>query len=465
MSYLAKMKVGKYTYIYEVTGFRDANGKSRNKKHPVGKIDPVSGAAIYKPEYIARMLAAGTPITIAPTKIPPNTFSINDIKNSTIKEYGAYYFLSAIAESIGLKTILRETATAYWAELLTLAIYLIYTEEPFMYCAHWIETTETQPVGDLSSQRISELLHAIRPLDRDNFYQRWGQYRSEREYLALDITSISSWSQLIEDVEWGYNRDGDKLAQINLCLLMGEQSKLPIFQTIYSGSLKDVSTLQTTIEETMCYIKGKAMLLVMDKGFYSKKNVDLLLSNPVEYQFIMPVSFTSAYAKNLIIQEKKTIDNISNTIVSGTNSVRAVTRTLEWKIGKEDSKTLLYAHIYFNALKAAMKKEELYTHVAMLKQAAKENPKNEKLQNEFKTFLDIRPSANDAANYSVQIRHDVLEKKLQTTGWLVLISNKISDSQEALSIYRAKDVVEKGFLRLKRVHQNIWCKRYNFGIL
>jgi hypothetical protein len=34
------MKVGRHSYIYEVTGFRDENGKPRNKKHPVGKIDP-----------------------------------------------------------------------------------------------------------------------------------------------------------------------------------------------------------------------------------------------------------------------------------------------------------------------------------------------------------------------------------------------------------------------------------------
>ncbi|WP_042315273.1 hypothetical protein [Desulfofarcimen acetoxidans] len=33
--------------------------------------------------------------------------------------------------------------------------------------------------------------------------------------------------------------------------------------------------------------------------------------------------------------------------------------------------------------------------------------------------------------------------------WLVVLSNDVSDAKEALSIYRRKDVVEKGFLRLK----------------
>jgi hypothetical protein len=163
-------------------------------------------------------------------------------------------------------------------EILTLAEYLICSEDPFAYCAHWIEGTETSGGRDLSSQRVSELLHEITAADRGDFFRLWLEYRQEREYLALDITSISSWSELIEDVEWGYNRDGENPAQINLCMLMGEKSGLPVFQTVYSGSLKDVSTLKTTMGEAACYAKGRRLVLVMDKGFYSAKNVNMLFT-------------------------------------------------------------------------------------------------------------------------------------------------------------------------------------------
>jgi hypothetical protein len=110
-----------------------------------------------------------------------------------------------------------------------------------MYCQRWMQTTETPPVGDMSSQRISELLHTITEEDRSKFYTDWIKYRGEREYLALDITSISSWSHL------------------NVCMLMGEQSGLPVFQTVYSGSLKDVSTFKTTLKQATCYIQGKPL--------------------------------------------------------------------------------------------------------------------------------------------------------------------------------------------------------------
>jgi hypothetical protein len=43
------------------------------------------------------------------------------------------------------------------------------------------------------------------------------------------------------------------------------------------------------------------------------------------------------------------------------------------------------------------------------------------------------------------IRYEVLQKELRHAGWMVLISGHVRNAKEALRIYRAKDVVEKGF--------------------
>jgi len=44
---------------------------------------------------------------------------------------------------------------------------------------------------------------------------------------------------------------------------------------------------------------------------------------------------------------------------------------------------------------------------------------------------------------------DVISKEIAYPGWLVLVGNDIENAAEAIRIYRDKDVVEKGFLRLK----------------
>ena len=440
MSSIVRQKVGNKIYLYESVSFRNAEGKPRNKRTPIGKIDPVSRNSVYKPEYLERMAENGTPIEIQPSH---PIFSMNDVRSSSVKEYGAFYLLNHIAQKTGLLASLQEAAPTYWQELFMLACYLISSGDPFLYCESWISDTECLPVGNMSSQRISELLIAVTSKERELFYQSWCNLRSEQEYLALDITSVSSYSRLIDDVEWGYNRDHEQLPQINLCMLMGERSRLPIYQTIYSGSLKDVSTLKTTLAKMDVVSSGKPLLLVMDKGFFSAKNINGLLDHST-LRFIIAVAFTSNFAKTQVSSESKDIDCVENTLVIGSDSIRAVTKIRSWN--KEHK---VFVHVYYNALKAMKTREELYAHVALLKEQAQADPASAMQQDECKKYLLIRHSEKAASGYTITIKNDMIDKELIHAGWMVLISNDISDAKEALLIYREKDVVEKGFLRFK----------------
>jgi len=338
---------------------------------------------------------------------------------------------------------LVESVPDYWRELFVLTCYLVASGDPFLYCESWVKNTECLPVGSMSSQRISELLSKVTSKQREMFYQVWCRVRSEREYLALDITSISSYSQLIEDVEWGYNRDSEELPQINICLLMGESSRLPVYQSVYSGSLKDVSTLETTLSKFDALTDNQPLLLVMDKGFYSIRNINSMLARP-HIRFVIAVPFTAGIARKNVESERKDIDQLANTLVLGTDSIRAVTKSRSW-----NPEHNLYVHVYYNALKAIKARESLFAHVATLKEQAEHNPELASEQSECRKYLIIRRSEKTASGYTVTIRQDVVEKELKHAGWLVLISNEISEAKEALRVYRDKDVVEKGFLRYK----------------
>jgi transposase len=316
-----------------------------------------------------------------------------------------------------------------------------------MHCADWIKNTVSYPVGDMSSQRISEFLAIILPEEREHFYQTWCKRRLEVEYLALDITSVSSYSELVEDIEWGYNRDGEDLPQVNICLLVGEKSRSPVYQTVYAGSLKDVSTLRTTLRKFDSITGGKPVLVVMDKGFYSKKNVDdMLMKEGLEscQRFMVAVPFTSGFAKKQVEGERKDIDTIAKTIRVGGQTLRAVTKERVW-----NDKHKVYAHIYFSPDKAHGRREDIFGHVAMLRDEAEADPEKYANSCEHKKYLNIRKSEKTEGGYTVSVREGAVEAALGTQGWLVIISNDVSNAKEAIQIYRAKDVVEKGFLRLK----------------
>lgn len=442
MPSIVESKSGKYTYLYESISYRNEKGEPRNKREIVGKIDPRTGRRVFKPEYIERKRLEGEPVEI---DTQDARYSEDEIKRSSIREYGAMHLVLELAKRNGLMQVLRESLPNEWRELFTLAAFLVVSGEPFMYCEEWARSVEALPVGAMSSRRVSELLASIEPTERDMFYRAWCDFRSDHEYLALDITSASSYSALIDDVEWGYNRDGEDLPQVNICMLMGERSMLPIYQTVFSGSIKDVKTLESTIDSFAAITSDRPVLAVMDKGFFSKRNVNSMLESRGQRRFIVAVPFTSLFAKRMVQSERKDIDTVSNTILVGADSMRAITKVRAWGEGHD-----VYAHAYFNAKKASGLREALYADVAILKGQAEEDPEACVYSAEHLKYLNIRRSSTDASGFTVSIKDSVIQDELKHSGWVVLISNDISDAREAMRIYRAKDVVEKGFLRLKR---------------
>ena len=299
---------------------------------------------------------------------------------------------------------------------------------------------------------LQELTHE----KQEEFYRCWCDYRSEKEYLALDITSISSYSQNIDTVEWGYNRDHEKLPQVNLCMIVGETSRLPVFQMLYNGSIKDVSTLKTTLREAFS-IGRKKLALVMDKGFYSKENVDFMLKGGSKESFLIALPHTTKLARGLITETKWMTDNPGRAIkINDKESIQGMTKQIDWNSGQK-----LLAHVYYNLLKAADAKFRLYSYVASLGEEAKKNPCNKQYEQEFKHYLNIEQNKSDGKSI-ITIKNDVVNKEVFQSGWMILISNNIRDVKRALSMYRSKDAVEKGFYRLKdnldlhrlRIHSN-----------
>jgi transposase len=456
MASITKQHVGKYTYIYESVSYRDEHGRPRNKKTRIGKIDPRTGEAVYMREYIERTPGC---THVAPSETDaqklPTVEKVEKVLDN-VKDYGVFWFLRIAAKKTGLWDILQEALPSKWREIFTLACYLIVSDKPVMYCEDWISENEWLNVDNMSSQRVSDLLSAFCEAERDNFYRAWCRHIQEKEYVALDITSISSYSRQIQECEWGHNRDNEKLPQINLCMLFGENSRLPIYQTNYSGSLSDVSTLENTITEFNALLGPIEATLVMDKGFFSTKNVNMLMRKGI--RFLVSVPFTSKFAQQQVEGERKDIDQVSNVILTSGAPIRGVHKLRAW--GSDGKK--LHTHIFFDPQKALKERNELFENISKLKLIVMEDVGNEKYAKEINRYLIVRKSEKTEGGYTINVREDVIAQSLETAGWFVLVSNHINNPQEAYDVYRMKDVVEKSFWKYKnnlglerlRIHSN-----------
>ena len=154
MSSIVTNKVGKYTYIYESVSFRDENGKPQTKKTPIGKIDPRSGQPVYRPEYLERVHGTKRQPIISDSQV----FTVDDIKQSRIVEYGVFSLLSRISEQIGLTATVKDAFSDLWESVLSLAFYIVATGEPAMYCEDWILKSESYDCGSMISNAFARLL-------------------------------------------------------------------------------------------------------------------------------------------------------------------------------------------------------------------------------------------------------------------------------------------------------------------
>jgi len=439
MASITRQTVGNNTYLYESHSFRDDLGRPRNRKVKIGKIDRNTGRPLYTQEYIDRMREAGTPVAIPPPdRIDGLEERIIQALDS-LKSFGLFYFLHKTAIKIKLIKILQQTQPHYWEELCMLCFYLIAGDKPLMYMEDWIVEHEGYPVGKMSSQRLSELLGAFGQKERNDFFRAWCAENTSDEYMAVDITSISSYSKLITECEWGYNRDGEDLAQINLCLLFGEKTQLPVYQTVYSGSLKDVATFKTTMREMEAVSGGKKLVLVTDKGFYREKNVKMMAEHYKESEFLMAVPFTNRWARELVRQERNGIDRVTNLIRTSGSPSRGVSREINV------SGLQLTAHILYNPERAISSRNDLYSHVVWLKEMVETGKDTSAFHREIEKYLLVK---KDAVTH-VEIRETVMERELETSGWLVIVGNGKLTVQQAHDIYRKKDVVEKAFMKYK----------------
>jgi transposase len=169
-----------------------------------------------------------------------------------------------------------------------------------------------------------------------------------------------------------------------------------------------------------------------------------MLSDEHARRFVQAVSFTSGFAKKQVESERKDIDTVGKTIRLCGDTLRATTKERAWGNGNK-----VYTHIYFSPRKALGRREDIFGHISMLREEAEAEPDKYAKSAVHKKYLNIRKSEKAESGYTVSIRDKAVDTALGTQGWLVLISNDVTTAKDAIRIYRAKDVAEKGFLRLK----------------
>ncbi|NOY65444.1 MAG: IS1634 family transposase [Nitrospirae bacterium] len=425
MAYIVEQKIGKHVYVYEVQSYWDSEKKQpRQKRKYIGKKD----------------LNTGKVITPRKSNLPRLS-----------KDFGHVYLLEGVAKEIGLKGALEDVFGEGEAqEILNLAFYSISEGRPLYLYKHWAEITAvTEGSGTMSSQKISRLLKELGKEEvlREMFIGKWIEQQEDIKAVVFDITSFSSYSRGLELLEWGYNRDGDALRQVNFGVIMGSPSALPIGYRIYPGSITDVVTLKNLVG----YLEGKGLrqyMFVLDRGFYSERNISMMGKEGVD--FIIPMPFSSGVARSLLSRHLKDLDSAVNAFMYEGEAFFHVQGEIE--IGGKG----VTFHIYSNEKRKAEGMERLIRRLAEIEDAVA--VRRFRAREEVEEFIEGQ-FRGGSRFYSIEVsaegvellrRQKALSRRINIMGKMILLCSVFGmDRVEVLSLYRRKDFIEKVFEVMK----------------
>lgn len=359
-----------------------------------------------------------------------------------IKSYGTQVLLENISNAIGLTKIIGDVFPKNWQEILTLSFYMCVNNNSLDHCQNWVENNDCFVRGsNLSPQKISDLLYDITLEERTNFYNNWAKSRNDSKFLAFDIRSIPIFSNRNFDLTYNYDREIEKLRQINLGLLFGIDSRLPVYPTSCSENISYLNFFRDIINNCGASRNINNYEVVLDKEFYGKRNINTLLYND-KLKFIISVPIQTAFIKNYIREFKEKFNDnyifcLGNDILYGT------TTHYDW-----DNKTRLYLHIYFNENSYNIAKRDVQAAMIMLKEEALNNPTLDKNIPSHTKYLRYKPKADNPELYDISLNLDQVADLYKDKGWFFILSNEISDYQQALTIYKQKEILEKEIFRL-----------------
>jgi transposase len=263
----------------------------------------------------------------------------------------------------------------------------------------------------------------------------------EDDFLCYDITSISSYSEFNEYIKYGHNRDLEKLPQLNLAILFGQKGRLPVYFERTPGNITDVTTLHNLLK-TFKALEIKTLHYVMDKGFYSKKNVDELLV--ARDKFLLSVPLNNKWVQHAIDDIYQVIHGPEGYQKLDDEILYVHSRLYPW--GKDNRRC--YLHIYFNAHARAIAVDQFTEELVGYKKELESGKLVAGHQEAYDAFFVVKttPKRGTKVSYNSEAVNQYISRY---TGFQALLTNSIKNPVEAMQIYRDKDVVEKCFDDLK----------------
>lgn len=386
----------------------------------------------------------------------PLAVTVSDLK--AVETVGQVHLLASVAEDLKLPSCLEQAFGAQeGAALLTLAMHQTAESRPLYLAESWTEGAALSKVArdfDYSSANLSRFMARLGqdPRSLEEFFRRWTEARGRPSSLIFDTTSISTQAAQLSLAEWGYNRDGDSLPQVNLALVSAREEGLPLFYRLIPGSVPDVTLLRNTVSLLQDF-GVKEFTSILDRGFYSAGNVRSLLAEGLG--FALGVPFSVQQARNLVRRHRNALGSVKRSFLFHGRLVRHVADRWQVDLGQGERREIR-AHVFLDPEKRAETAASLERHVLEIEALANTEIAEKRIENlaEAREWLRQRAGMlyacftlrRSAEGLRVARRPHPIAMSTALKGFSVILTDNLdAQGADVLADYRARDAIEKLF--------------------
>ena len=430
MTYVRRLVRGDNVYLYEVTSYRDKEtGKVRQK-------------SVYKGKEIIK----DNTVTV---RKPRNRINARKVLDS------APYIIYRFAEDFGMQdsfisaldgfTNIREAARRI-VILAAGSIMGSFGSIDLHTGIHDGSVKEDRDLMDLAGSLDPDIISILERSLSGRIVKSFGS-----SGIVYDLSAIRYFGSCNDLAGYGhyYHSNGGK-KEINFVLAVTRDHGIPIHHRILSGSIVSVSTVKNFVSDLMDFGIASIMI-VMDRGFYSKKNIlDLK-----RYSLIGAIPATLTLYRDLLSRSRG-IENSRNYIPSGNDTIFHMEHSVEGT---------RYI-VFFSTKLRADKIQAFYSNLSDM-----ERDLHEMQDQEFNSEQDMIRSVTAAGKmlkyieiipsgkaFTYRLKHNAIQARTNRMGFFVLFTNTRMSAQDILRIYRQKDVVEKAFMHSKQCMQPLHAR-------
>lgn len=207
----------------------------------------------------------------------------------TAKEYGATRLIMQLTEDIFEK--LRECFPTDFIRIYTLAVLKLLnnTTQKDMDLAYIRSAiSELLPEVHLSKNTLSDFLVRL-SLARGNMIRFMREYVDcQGDSIIFDGSSFLSGSKGNSFSDKGYCPGHPGQSQVRLIYAFNNSDRMPIYFRVIPGNISDKTAFEASITE----LKKTDCTAILDKGFYSKKNMDFIANAGLSFIVALPKNYS-----------------------------------------------------------------------------------------------------------------------------------------------------------------------------